>query len=70
MREIMVVFDDGSQGSVSVNRLDSLIASGRVKSFLRAEGWVRVGVDPIRRINCQARDRRKNAHDSLRRIGS
>lgn len=69
MREIMVVYDDGSTGSVAVSRLDSLIASGRIKSFQRAEGWVRVGIDPIRRINCQGRERRKNAHDSMRRIG-
>lgn len=69
MREIMVVYDDGSMGSVAVSRLDALIASGRIRSFMRADGWVRVGVDPIRRINCQGRDRRKNVHDVMRRVG-
>jgi len=69
MREIMVVYDDGSTGSVAVSRLDTLIASGRIKSFMRADGWVRVGIDPIRRMKCHGRDRRKNVHDAMRRLG-
>jgi len=69
MREIMVVYTDESKGSVAVSRLDALIASGRIKSFLRAEGWVRVGIDPIRRIKCKGRERRKNVPDPVRRIG-
>lgn len=52
MREILVVYADETTGSVAVSRLDALIASGRIKSFLRADGWVRVGIDPIRRIKC------------------
>ncbi len=69
MREIMVVYADESTGTVAASRLDALITSGRIKSFLRAEGWVRVGIDPIRRIKCKGRERRKNVLDPVRRIG-
>lgn len=48
MREIEVVFLDDTTGFVSENKLDELITSGKIKAFLRSDGWVRIGVDPIR----------------------
>ena len=33
---------------VKSSQLDDLILSGKVVKFLRSEGWVTVGVDPIR----------------------
>jgi len=48
MREIEVVYSDGSKGVVSESKLDELIASGSLKAFLRSNGWVRIGIDPVR----------------------
>jgi hypothetical protein len=59
MKDIKVVFNDDSVGFVKETQLNALITSGRVKSFLRSDGWVRVGVDPVREIRFQGRDRRK-----------
>lgn len=59
MREIEVVFSDNTTGFVSENKLDELIASGRIKSFLRSDGWVRIGVDPIREKRYHGTNRRK-----------
>jgi len=59
MKEIKVVFIDDSEGFVKETQLNALIISGRLKSFLRSDGWVRVGIDPVREIRFQGRDRRK-----------
>jgi hypothetical protein len=59
MKDIKVVFNDDSVGFVKEAQLNALITSGRVKSFLRSDGWVRVGIDPVREIRFQGRDRRK-----------
>lgn len=59
MKEIKVVFIDDSEGFVKETQLNALITSGRLKAFLRSDGWVRVGIDPVREIRYQGRDRRK-----------
>lgn len=45
---IRVMYDNGSYDMVKASRLDDLIPTGTVSKFLRADGWVTVGVDPIR----------------------
>ena len=46
---IPVKYRNGKSGLVEDTALDELIHSKRIKSFLRLEGWVRVGIDPVRR---------------------
>ena len=50
MKEIKVIFNDDSVGYVKEHQLNVLITSGKIKSFLRSSGWVRVGIDPVREI--------------------
>lgn len=45
---IRVIYDNGSYDMVKAARLDDLIPSGKVVRFLRSDGWVTVGVDPVR----------------------
>jgi hypothetical protein len=45
---IRVIYDNGSYDMVKASRLDDLIPTGRVAKFLRSDGWVTVGVDPVR----------------------
>jgi hypothetical protein len=45
---VRVMYTDNSYDLVKVTQLDGLIISGRVAKFLRAEGWVTIGLDPIR----------------------
>ena len=45
---IRVVYDNGSYDMIKTTRLDDLIPSGKVLKFFRSDGWVTVGVDPIR----------------------
>jgi hypothetical protein len=59
MKEIKVIFNDDSAGYVKEHQLNVLITSGRIKSFLRSTGWVRVGIDPVREIKFKGADRRK-----------
>jgi hypothetical protein len=59
MREIKVVFNDDSIGFVRDGKLDELILAGRIKAFLRSDGWVRVGTDRVREIRFHGADRRK-----------
>jgi hypothetical protein len=58
MKEIKVVFADESTGYVKAVKLDALIDSGRIKSFLRSDGWVNIGNDPIREIKYHGTERR------------
>ena len=49
---------------VEASRLDTLISSNKIKKFLRSEGWVTVGIDPIRkesRVNDKGSERRQAA---------
>ena len=46
---IPVKYRNGKSGLVADAELDELIRSKKIKGFLRLEGWVRVGIDPVRR---------------------
>jgi hypothetical protein len=49
---------------VEASQLDTLIASNKIKKFLRSEDWVTVGIDPIgkeSRVNYMASVRRRSA---------
>jgi hypothetical protein len=46
---IKVMYTNGKTGMVENYQLDDLIASGKIKKFRRADGWVSVGIDPIRK---------------------
>lgn len=45
---ISVIFRDGKRGLIMSSLLEDLIMQKKIKKFLRLEGWVNVGVDPIR----------------------
>src|SRR3990170_7946549 len=45
---IKVMYQNNEYGTVNPFLLDKLIASGKIKKFLRSSGWVTIGVDPIR----------------------
>jgi hypothetical protein len=47
--DIKVVYSDDRQGVLKSYQLDKLISMGKIKKFCRSEGWVTIGVDPIRR---------------------
>jgi hypothetical protein len=47
---------------VEASQLDTLISSNKIKKFLRSEGWVTIGIDPIRkerRIDYNGTERRQ-----------
>jgi hypothetical protein len=48
---IKVMYINGKTGMVENYQLDDLIASGKIKKFRRADGWVSVGIDPIRKTD-------------------
>src|SRR3990170_7138213 len=45
---IKVEYSDNKHDMVNPFLLDELIASGKIKKFLRSEGWATIGIDPIR----------------------
>ena len=45
---IRIMYYDNSYDMVKAFRLDDLIPKGKIAKFLRSDGWVTVGVDPIR----------------------
>lgn len=45
---ISVIFRDGKRGLIMASLLEDLIMQKKIKKFLRLEGWVNVGVDPVR----------------------
>jgi len=45
---IDVVYNDNKHDMVDPFLLDELITSGKIKKFLRSEGWATIGSDPIR----------------------
>jgi hypothetical protein len=50
---------------VESSQLDTLISSNKIKKFLRSEGWVAVGIDPIReesKVNYKVSERRQAAN--------
>jgi hypothetical protein len=46
---ISVIYQDNKMGIVEDSKLDELISSSKIKQFLRSDGWVTIGGDPIRR---------------------
>lgn len=46
---IPVVFSDDSTELVNPDELDELIYNREIISFRRSDGWVQIGVDPVRR---------------------
>lgn len=45
---ITVKYKNGKTGKVETCKLNELICSNKIKQFLRSEGWVTLGVDPVR----------------------
>ena len=45
---IKVVYQNNESDMVKPFLLDDLVASGKVKKFFRSDGWVTIGVDPVR----------------------
>ncbi len=48
MQEISVVYADGMMDMVPVTQLQSLIDGEDIIKFQRQDGWVYLGVDPVR----------------------
>jgi hypothetical protein len=48
---ISVVYKNNTMGLVDESKLDDLISSNRIKQFLRAEGWLTINGNPLRRRN-------------------
>lgn len=46
---IHVEYSDGTFGKVERYSLQELIATKRIRRFLRSSGWVNVACDPVRR---------------------
>jgi hypothetical protein len=44
-----VIFANGEEKIVPAYMLDYLIAEKKIVAFLRSDGWVQVGRDPIRK---------------------
>lgn len=60
---INVVYCNGAKDRISPILLDTLLDSSRIDCFERAEGWVKVGVDPLREMSVrdyQGIERRRN----------
>lgn len=59
---ITVMYKDGKVGVIKDQQMDHLIQSGKIKKFMRSEGWVTIGVDPIRETDkdCKGQERRQN----------
>ena len=45
---IPVIYQNEDCGLVDSGRLDELIAGGKIKQFLRLEGWISAGAETIR----------------------
>jgi hypothetical protein len=56
------MYDNKKYDVVKPFLLDRLIRSGRIEKFLRSEGWVVIGRDPVRKRDesYQGSDRRKS----------
>ena len=59
---IKVMYQNNEIEMVEAFQLESLISSNKIKKFLRSDGWVTVGIDPIRKetkINPKGSERRQ-----------
>jgi len=45
---IRVMYHNMKYDMVTASSLDELIASGKIKKFLRSDGWATIGISPIR----------------------
>lgn len=50
MRSIPIVYEDGMVDQVDSRSLQVLIEGDMIVKFRRGEGWVYLGVDPVRRF--------------------
>ena len=48
---ISVMYQNNKMGLVDDFELDNLISSNKIKQFLRADGWVTIGGNPLRKRN-------------------
>ncbi|MCK5140401.1 MAG: hypothetical protein KAQ85_11205 [Thermodesulfovibrionia bacterium] len=66
---VRVLYNNSKYDFIKPSYIDKLINSGQIKSFLRSEGWVMIGVDPIRGRGgtYEGSERRKseNIHQNL-----
>lgn len=46
---LKVIYTDKTIGIVKAARLEELMAKGMIGAFLRLDGWVVIGKDPIRK---------------------
>ena len=62
---IKVIYQTNEIDVVESSQLDTLISSNKIKKFLRFDGWVTVGIDPIRKeskVNDKVSERRQAAN--------
>ncbi len=45
---VWVQYHNSKYDMVKTSVLDELIQSGKIEKFYRSEGWVTIGVDPVR----------------------
>lgn len=45
---VHVVYHDEKHDFIKDTRLNEFIEAGKIARFLRSDGWVSVGVDPVR----------------------
>jgi hypothetical protein len=46
--KIPVIFADGTPGVVNAEEIGALLMKRALLSFRRSDGWVRIGMDPLR----------------------
>lgn len=63
---ITVIYQDNKMGLVDASELDELIYSNKIKQFRRSEGWVTIGLDPIRRSRDQYGDQNRRRHIKIK----
>jgi len=47
--DITILNKDGFIGIISSSDLDDLIENNEILAFMRSDGWVKIGQDPIRK---------------------
>ena len=72
---IHVIFQNQSHGYLGASCFDELLATFPIASFRRNDGWVRVGLDPIRSMAADSPPRSKNEERrkscrALKKIGT
>ena len=53
---IRVMYYDRKYDMVKVSALDKLITSGRILKFYRTDGWITMGIDPLRGLGAPTTD--------------